>query len=168
VEWVERELRANRGGTISRATLLRKLELDKVSSEGAEMALAALEQMLLCDRVSKPHDHYVVPMLMQDLTASGRGLLEMWGDNRDYGVVCGRRFECASEIDALGAGFFPKLQIVLGKVQACESVELGKGSICLVVSACAMILFLAKDQRSECYLCVHVCVCVCMCACVSG
>jgi hypothetical protein len=162
-EWVSRELRASNGGTISRAALLRKLELDKISGEGAEMALAALEQLLLCDRVSEPPDHYIVPVLLQD-GVSGSRLLEMWGDSRDYGVVCGRRFECASDIDALGAGFFPKLQIALGKVQACESVELGQGSMCLVVSGCAMVILLAKDQQSELGKCLCVCVCVCVCA----
>ena len=140
-KWLPKELQVGPSAIVSRKFLLAKLRLDKISAEGAELALIALEQLLLIDKVVDQPDHYVVPVLLEG--NNGAGLAD-WGESKDFSVVVGRRFECKNE-----PGFFPKLQVALSRTPDCENVRMGQGTICLVTNSCAVYVGLAKDMRCK-------------------
>ena len=131
---------------------MERLNLDRISAESADLALIALEQLLLIDKVVDQPEHYIVPVLLKD--DNGAGLAD-WGDSKDFPVIVGRRFECKNEHDALGPGFFPKLQVALSRIPNCENMRMGQGAICLVVKSCAIYVGLAKDMRSELICCAN-------------
>ena len=162
-QWtVHLPLHTGQDGPVSADKLLQKLELHRLTKESAALALAALEKLRMCDKVHEPPNHYIVPVLLRGengVTAKD------WGDCKDFKVVCGRRFVCESKVDALSAGFFPKLQIILPKMRGCEAARLGQGSIRLIVQSCDFLIIVAPDLQSE--LCSQeVCVCVCVCVCI--
>ena len=145
--WVSHSsLQISENGLISTDKLLQKLELHKLTKEGANLALAALEKLRLCDKVHEPADHYIVPVLLRG--ENGVSTSD-WRDFKDYKVVCGRRFVCESKTDALSAGFFPKLQITLPKMRGCEDARLGQGAIRMIAKSCGFLIIIAPDSQSK-------------------
>ena len=145
--WVSHSsLRISQEGLISTGKLLQKLELHRLTKEGAELALAALEKLRLCDKVHEPANHYIVPVLLRGENGVN---VKDWGDSKEFKIVCGRRFICESKIDALSAGFFPKLQITLPKMRGCVAARLGQGAIRLIAKSCDFLIIIAPDMQSK-------------------
>ena len=151
-EWLPEEMRVGASAIVSRKFLLKRLQLDRISAGGVDLAVVALEQLLLIEKVVEQPNHYIVPVLLEG--DNGAGLAD-WSKCKDLPVVVGRRFECRNEHDALGPGFFPKLQVALSRLPYIESVRMGQGTICLVANSCSVFVGLAKDMRSKWF---HYCI----------
>jgi hypothetical protein len=157
-------------GRISRADLVRRLQLDEISRESAKLALRALEEHLwLCSRVDDSGEQFIVPVLLR--TVPGQDV-RFQAPHEGWSVVCGRRFVCEGDADALSPGFFPKLQVVLPQRHQCSATKYSQGGLWAIISRSEVLLRVSPTLTSE--LCVHVnmrvCVCVCMCvwACECG
>ena len=152
--WISEELRVKGNGLVSSDALKTKLGLQNVASkaaaalseDGSELVLTALQQLLLCDKVSDPHDHYIVPVLLRSKDNAG---LEEWGPCAAFKHVVGRSLECTNSFDAFSAGFFPKLQVLLPKLKGCEQACFMQGAIILVISGCDCLVTMSPTQQSE-------------------
>jgi hypothetical protein len=79
-----------------------------------------------------------------------------------WGVVCGRRFECVSNVDALGPGFFPKLQVALPRQHRCTGVRYSQGALWVLIGQSEVLFRVSPTLTGKECLCVCVCVCVCV------
>jgi hypothetical protein len=134
-------------GLISRADLVKRLRLDKINGESAALALRVLEEHLwLCSRVEGDREQYIVPVLLR--TRDGEQL-RFGGPHEGWDVVCGRRFECESELDALGPGFFPKLQAALPRRYGCLGSHYSQGALWIVIGSSEILFRVSPKLTSE-------------------
>jgi hypothetical protein len=134
-------------GRISRADLVRRLRLDKISEQSAEFALLVLETHLrLCSRVDGGGEQYIVPVLLR--TPSGLEL-GFSSPHEGWTAMCGRRFVCTSDIDALSPGFFPKLQSTLPGLYGCTAARYSQGSLLMLIGRSEVLLRVSPTLTSR-------------------
>jgi hypothetical protein len=167
-------------GRISRADLLRRLRLDEISEASAQLALLVLEEhLLLCSRVDEGREQYIVPVLLR--TPEGQGVRFEAPHEGYWSSVCGRRFVCEGDTEALSPGFFPKLQVALRRKYDCVGaqafhnvpaepqqhprnvIKYSQGGLWMLIGSSEVLIHILPTLTSECE-CVCVCVCVCVCA----
>jgi hypothetical protein len=151
-------------GRISRVDLVKRLQLDEISKASAELAMLVLEEhLLLCSRVDGGGEQYIVPVLLR--TPSGQELC-FEAPHEGWSAVCGRRFVCEGDTEALSPGFFPKLQAALPRRYGCMGTKYSQGGLWLVIGMTEVLLWVSPTLTSESCACVCVCVCVCVSSCV--
>jgi hypothetical protein len=135
-------------GMITRADFVERLQLDKIDRESAQLALQVLENHLwLCSK-AEGGDRFIVPVLLRTLSGQREGAC-FDAPHEAWNVVCGRRFECEGDIDALSPGFFPKLQAVLPQDQACSSVRYSQGGLWAIIDSSEVLLHVSPALTSE-------------------
>jgi hypothetical protein len=141
-------------GRISQADLVKRLQLDKINIKSAELVLTMLEEhLLLCSRVVGEKDKYIVPVLLR--TPNGQELC-FEAPHEGWSAVCGRRFVCESDIDALSPGFFPKLQAVLPQQHRCSNTKYSQGGLWAIIGRSEVLLRVSPALTSKCAVCVCV------------
>jgi hypothetical protein len=147
-------------GRIGRVDLVKRLRLDEISEASADLALLVLEKHLwLCSRVNDGgEEQYIVPVLLR--TPSGQKLC-FGAPHEGWSVVCGRRFVCEGDIDALSPGFFSKLQAALPRQYGCVGTKYSQGGLWLIIGRSEVLLRVSPMLTSEFCICVCVRACVC-------
>jgi hypothetical protein len=134
-------------GRISRADLLRRLRLDEINDASAQLALLVLEEhLLLCSRVDGSAKQYIVPVLLR--TPEGQAVC-FEAPHEGWSVVCGRRFACEGDIDALSPGFFPKLQVVLPQQHQCSATRYSQGGLWAIIGRSEVLLRVSAALTSK-------------------
>jgi hypothetical protein len=135
-------------GRISQADLVRRLRLDEVSEASAQLALRALEEHLwLCSRADDSGEQFIVPVLLR--TVPGKGVC-FEAPHEGWKLVCGRRFVCEGDIDALSPGFFPKLQVVLPQKHHPTATKYSQGGLWLIIGRSEVLLRVSPTLTSKC------------------